>query len=142
MADERMAHHTTGAMHVNRAAEAVAWVQAEFDALWESPFAVPLAEFVVQDLDRLWRREPIGEINRWREQPEPASVVVEASLYGPDMPQSPRHIPPGTAATTCARHCTRMGAIQWSVEVHALALRRLARALGRQLRPEGAAASA
>ena len=62
-------------------AQAVAWVQAEFDALWESPFAVPLADFVVQDLDRLSRRELIGEINRWREEPEPASVVVEAPVY-------------------------------------------------------------
>ena len=62
-------------------ADAVAWVQAEFDALWQSPFAVPLAEFVVQDLDRLSRRELIGEINRWREEPEPASVVVEAPVY-------------------------------------------------------------
>ena len=62
-------------------AEAVAWVRAEFDALWESPFAVPLAEFVVRDLDRLSRRELIGEIERWREEPEPASVVVEAPVY-------------------------------------------------------------
>ena len=61
--------------------EAVAWVQAEFDALWQSPFAVPLAEFVVQDLDRLSRRELIVEIERWREEPEPASVVVEAPVY-------------------------------------------------------------
>ena len=61
--------------------EAVAWVQAEFDALWQSPFAVPLAEFVVRDLDRLSRRELIGEIHRWREEPEPASVVVEAPVY-------------------------------------------------------------
>ena len=62
-------------------ADAVAWVQAEFDALWQSPFAVPLAEFVVQDLDRLSRRELIGEIERWRGEPEPASVVVEAPVY-------------------------------------------------------------
>ena len=61
--------------------DAVAWVQAEFDALWQSSFAVPLAEFVVQDLDRLSRRELIGEIERWREEPEPASVVVEAPVY-------------------------------------------------------------
>ena len=40
--------------------EAVAWVQEEFDALWSSPFAVRLADFVVRDLDRLSRRELIG----------------------------------------------------------------------------------
>ena len=62
-------------------AEAVAWVQAEFDALWQSPFAVPLADFVVQDLERLSRRELIREIQRWRDEPEPASVVVEAPVY-------------------------------------------------------------
>ena len=62
-------------------AESVAWVQAEFGALWQSPFAVPLAEFVVQDLERLSRRELIGEIERWRDEPEPASVVVEAPVY-------------------------------------------------------------
>ena len=63
--------------------EAVAWVQDEFDALWSSPFAVPLADFVVQDLDRLSRRETIGDVDRWREEPEPdpAAVVVEAPVY-------------------------------------------------------------
>ena len=62
-------------------AESVAWVQAEFDALWQSPFAVPLADFVVRDLDRLSRRELISETHRWRDEPEPASVVVEAPVY-------------------------------------------------------------
>jgi hypothetical protein len=38
-------------------AEAVAWVQEEFDALWGSPYAVPLAEFVIEDIERLARRE-------------------------------------------------------------------------------------
>ena len=62
-------------------ADAVAWVQQEFDALWSSPCAVPLAEFVVRDLDRLARRELIGEVTRWREAPDPASAVVEAPVY-------------------------------------------------------------
>ena len=63
--------------------EAVAWVQEEFDALWSSPFAVRLADFVVQDLDRLSRRESIGDVAGWREEPDPdpASVVVEAPVY-------------------------------------------------------------
>ena len=63
--------------------EAVAWVQEEFDILWSSPFAVRLADFVVQDLDRLSRREPIGDVAHWREEldPNPASVVVEAPVY-------------------------------------------------------------
>ena len=62
-------------------AEAVAWVQQEFDALWSSPLAVPLAEFVIRDLDRLSRRELIGEVTNWREAPDPAAAVVEAPVY-------------------------------------------------------------
>ena len=61
--------------------EAVAWVQAEFDALWSSPFAVPLADFIVQDLDRLSRRELVRDLDAWRGEPEPASAVVEAPVY-------------------------------------------------------------
>ena len=65
------------------APEAVAWVQEEFDALWSSPFAVPLADFVVRDLDRLSRRETIGDVAGWRDapDPDPASVVVDAPVY-------------------------------------------------------------
>ena len=65
------------------APEAVAWVQEEFDTLWASPFAVPLADFVVRDLDRLSRRETIGDVAGWRDapDPDPASVVVEAPVY-------------------------------------------------------------
>ena len=63
--------------------ESAAWVQEEFDALWSSPFAVPLADFVVRDLDRLRRRETIGDVDGWRDapDPDPASVVVEAPVY-------------------------------------------------------------
>ena len=61
--------------------EAVAWVQEEFDALWSSPSAVPLADFVIGDLDRLARRESVAEVSGWREEPDPASVVVEAPVY-------------------------------------------------------------
>ena len=63
------------------APEAVAWVQEEFDTLWSSPFAVGLANFVVQDLDRLSRREIVPDLQRWREDPDPASPVVEAPVY-------------------------------------------------------------
>ena len=61
--------------------DAVTWVQEEFDALWTSPFAVGLAEFVVQDLERLSRREVVEDIGQWREDPDPASLVVEAPVY-------------------------------------------------------------
>ena len=59
----------------------MAWVQEEFDALWASPFAVRLADFIVEDLDRLARRELISDLGQWREEPDPASVVVEAPVY-------------------------------------------------------------
>ena len=65
----------------DEAPEAVAWVEEEFGALWSSPFAVDLAEFVVQDLDRLSRRELIGDLDDWREDPDPASAVIESPVY-------------------------------------------------------------
>ena len=61
--------------------DAVAWVQEEFDALWSSSFAVPLADFVVQDLDRLSRRELVRDVEGWRDEPDPASALVEAPVY-------------------------------------------------------------
>lgn len=61
--------------------EAVAWVQEEFDALWSSPHAVPLADFVVEDLGRLAQRKVISDLAKWREQPDPASAVVESPVY-------------------------------------------------------------
>ena len=61
--------------------EAVAWVQEEFDALWSSAFAVPLADFIVQDLDRLSRRELVRDLDAWKEVPDPAAAVVEAPVY-------------------------------------------------------------
>ncbi len=61
--------------------EAVAWVQEEFDALWLSPHAVPLADFVVEDFGRLARREVIPDLAKWRERPDPASAVIESPVY-------------------------------------------------------------
>jgi hypothetical protein len=61
--------------------EAIEWVQAEFDALWNSPFAVALAEFIVQDIDRLSRRVVIGDVDQWRVEPDPASAIIEAPVY-------------------------------------------------------------
>ena len=61
--------------------EAVSWVQEEFDALWTSPFAVALADFVVEDIDRLSRRRLLPDIESWHEKLDPASVVVEAPVY-------------------------------------------------------------
>ncbi len=61
--------------------DAVRWVQEEFDALWQSPHAVPLAEFVVEDIGRLGRRTVIPDVSTWQANPEPASPVVETPVY-------------------------------------------------------------
>lgn len=61
--------------------EAVAWVQEEFDALWGHPLAQPLSEAVVQDIDRLSRRQVLRNLDDWKSEPEPASVVIESPVY-------------------------------------------------------------
>ncbi len=67
--------------------ESVQWVQEEFDALWGSPQALPLAEAVVQDIDRLARRKVLHSVGEWMAAPEadqtpdPAAPVVEAPVY-------------------------------------------------------------
>ena len=61
--------------------DAVAWVQEEFDALWTSLFAVDLAEFVIQDIERLSRRSEVPDVGSWREKPDPASPVIESPVY-------------------------------------------------------------
>jgi len=61
--------------------EAVAWVQEEFDALWHSSFAVPLAEFVVEDIGRLARRQVISTVVEWQQEADPAAPVIETPVY-------------------------------------------------------------
>lgn len=61
--------------------DAVAWVQDEFDSLWHSPFAVELADAVVQDIQRLAVRSVIPDLDAWRGQPDPAAAVIESPVY-------------------------------------------------------------
>src|SRR6185369_3725814 len=68
--------------------EAVEWVQEEFDALWSHHAAVPLSDFVIEDIDRLSRREVITSVEEWTEKTQPqiedpqaASVFVESPVY-------------------------------------------------------------
>lgn len=61
--------------------EGIEWVQSEFDALWGSPNAVDLADFVIEDIERLSHRTVIGTVNDWREKPEPASPIIESPVY-------------------------------------------------------------
>src|SRR5262249_42986239 len=61
--------------------ECICWVQEEFDGLWTDHYAVPFAEFVVEDIGRLAKRIVVPDVDSWREDPEPASPVVEAPVY-------------------------------------------------------------
>ena len=58
--------------------EAADWVQEEFDHFWNDRSAVPLSEFIVNDLQRLSKRHEVS-LNKWKKEEEPdvASVVVE-----------------------------------------------------------------
>jgi len=68
-------------------ADAVSWVQEEFDALWGSPNAIPLAEFVIQDLARLSERTLVRSVKEWAKDlegqraPDAAPVVIESPVY-------------------------------------------------------------
>jgi superfamily II DNA or RNA helicase len=63
-------------------AEAVKWVQDEFDALWFHPLAIPLSDFVISDIKRLAHRSEIS-IEDWKKDPEkdPASGIIETPVY-------------------------------------------------------------
>ena len=68
---------------VDDSPEAVEWVEEEFNALWNHPCAVPLAEFVIQDIGRIAERVEISTIEEWRNEkdPDPASPIVESPVY-------------------------------------------------------------
>jgi superfamily II DNA or RNA helicase len=61
--------------------EGVRWVQEEFDALWNSPFAISLADFVIEDIGRIGQRTVIPSVEVWRNDPEPAAPIIETPLY-------------------------------------------------------------
>ncbi len=63
--------------------EGAAWVVEEFEALWSSPFAVDLAEAVIQDVVRIVRRTVIPTVAEWRASYDagPAGPVVELPVY-------------------------------------------------------------
>ena len=63
------------------APEAIQGVQEKFDALWHSTYAVPLAEFVVEDIGRLARRTIVPCVETWRDHPEPAAPLIETPVY-------------------------------------------------------------
>lgn len=65
--------------------EGVKWIQEEFDYFWNSPYAVPLADFIVEDIKRISERKVIYSVDEWKEDPEPASAVVEAPVYRQEL---------------------------------------------------------
>lgn len=60
--------------------EGVAWVQEEFDALWQHPLARPLADVVIQDIERLSKRQQVS-LESWQAEPVPAAAVIETPVY-------------------------------------------------------------
>jgi len=62
--------------------EAVEWVQEEFNALWNSPAAIPLPDFIIKDIKRIANREVINEVENFNEEDNiPAAVNVESPIY-------------------------------------------------------------
>ncbi len=62
--------------------EAVKWTQEEFDYFWNSKYAVNIADFVVEDIDRISRRI-IVPLEDWRKESETQipSAAVEEPVY-------------------------------------------------------------
>ena len=62
--------------------EAIEWVQQEFDDLWNHHMAVPLSDFVVEDIKRIADRVEVDRAT-WQNQceGEPASAIVETPVY-------------------------------------------------------------
>lgn len=60
-------------------AEGVKWTQDEFDYFWNSEYAVNLADFVVEDIDRISRRVtvPLEDWKKNRDGQIPAAAVEE-----------------------------------------------------------------
>ena len=62
--------------------ETIQWVQEEFDSLWYSPYAVPLSDFIIEDINRISKRRSIASVQQWnKEEANPASVIVESPVY-------------------------------------------------------------
>ena len=61
--------------------DSVAWVQSEFDYLWNNKHAIALADYVVEDIKRISERRPIP-LKDWRETEEPIpAVAAEEPIY-------------------------------------------------------------
>ncbi len=63
--------------------ESVEWVQAEFDALWNHLSAQPLADIVIEDIERISKRVTIS-IKEWQNDPTPQAVLTESPISRDD----------------------------------------------------------
>ncbi|MEZ0535775.1 phospholipase D-like domain-containing anti-phage protein [Caldicellulosiruptoraceae bacterium PP1] len=61
--------------------EAINWVQEEFNYFWNSPYAVPISEFIINDIKRISERKVIYSIDEWKSESNPASTIVESPVY-------------------------------------------------------------
>lgn len=60
--------------------ESINWVQEEFDFFWNNPSAIPLSEFIVEDIDRISRRSIIDDIEIWKRNPKPEEAIIESPV--------------------------------------------------------------
>ena len=62
--------------------DAVNWVQEEFDDLWNDSSAIPLSDFIIEDIKRISERKVIDRVEDWRDGDSDASpVVIESPVY-------------------------------------------------------------
>ena len=63
--------------------ESVRWIQEEFDALWNDPSAIPLSDFVIEDIKRISERKVLDSVEAWKSLGEngTASLAVESPVY-------------------------------------------------------------
>ena len=61
--------------------ETIRWVQEEFDSLWYNQHAVPLSDFIIEDIARISKRHKVENVDEWNTDSNPAAVIVESPVY-------------------------------------------------------------
>lgn len=60
-------------------------MQEEFDFFFNSHYAVPLSDFIIEDIKRLSNRKVIYSIEEWRKEGDIASTVIESPVYRKEL---------------------------------------------------------
>lgn len=60
--------------------EAIQFVQDEFDYFFNSPYAIPLTEFVIEDIGRIANREEV-DLRKWKHNGRAQEALVEDPIY-------------------------------------------------------------